>query len=287
MNEDRKVHTLRDGRRICCSIYGDSWGIPVFAFHGSPNSRLIWAGMNVPNVVLIAVDRPGYGGTDFIEGKSLMEQFAVDVGELADYLGINNFFILGGSGGGPYALALAAKLPERIIRAGIFAGMGPYNRETREGMKMFVRLTFALAGRFSPIFYTVAKMARLLALYFPKIYVWIALNEFGPIDRKIFKKLDLSRSLVKVRKEAFKSGVKGIIYDASIPYNWTVSIDKIKTEVYIWHGEEDRTIPVSMGRYLKAHIQKANAMYIENAGHLWIFENYLEIINTLIYGVGN
>jgi pimeloyl-ACP methyl ester carboxylesterase len=40
-----------------------------------------------------------------------------DVAAIADVLEIGQFAVLGGSGGGPHALAVAARLPDRVERA--------------------------------------------------------------------------------------------------------------------------------------------------------------------------
>jgi pimeloyl-ACP methyl ester carboxylesterase len=61
---------LSDGRRLCYAEYGDSNGTPIFVFYGNPGSRLFWGVIPgspiLPNVRLIAPDRPGYGQTDFV-----------------------------------------------------------------------------------------------------------------------------------------------------------------------------------------------------------------------------
>jgi len=50
---------------------------------------------------------------------------AQNVGELASGLGVEEFAVLGVSGGGPFALATAAAMPARVRRVLIAAGPGP------------------------------------------------------------------------------------------------------------------------------------------------------------------
>ena len=61
--------TTRDGRALGYAEYGDRAGKPVFYFHGFPGSRLeigpASAAASDTRVRLIAVDRPGYGRSDF------------------------------------------------------------------------------------------------------------------------------------------------------------------------------------------------------------------------------
>ncbi len=50
-----------------------------------------------------------------------------DVAAIADDLGIDRFAVMGSSGGGPHALAVAACLPERVTRATCLVGLAPFD----------------------------------------------------------------------------------------------------------------------------------------------------------------
>lgn len=52
-----------------------------------------------------------------------------DLAAIADELGIDRFAVTGGSGGGPHALAVAARLPERVTRVACVVGGAPYDAE--------------------------------------------------------------------------------------------------------------------------------------------------------------
>lgn len=75
---------------------------------------------------VISTDRPGIGLSDYKENRKLLD-WPDDVVQLADYLKIKRFSLMGVSGGGPYAAACAYKIPERIIKAGIVVGLAPVN----------------------------------------------------------------------------------------------------------------------------------------------------------------
>src|SRR5476649_965370 len=64
----------------------------------------------------VAYSRPGYGTSERWAGRSVAD-CALDVAAILDALGIERFFTVGMSGGGPHALACAAILPERVIAA--------------------------------------------------------------------------------------------------------------------------------------------------------------------------
>src|SRR5439155_10749166 len=77
---------------------------------------------------VITYDRPGYGGSARHAGRRVVDCVG-DVAAIADVLGIERFAITGGSGGGPHALAVAARLPEQVTRAACAVGVAPYEAQ--------------------------------------------------------------------------------------------------------------------------------------------------------------
>lgn len=69
---------------------------------------------------VVSPDRPAYGGSSPQPGRS-MADWPSDVAAIADALGIDRFVVAGHSSGGPYAVACASLLPERVL-AGIVLG---------------------------------------------------------------------------------------------------------------------------------------------------------------------
>src|SRR5512140_2188131 len=98
--------TLPDGRKLAYAEYGDPDGKPVIYCHGNPGSRLDPKMLDLQllrkfHVRIIAPDRPGMGGSDFLPGRKISD-WPADVTALADGLHLDRFAILGISGGGPY-----------------------------------------------------------------------------------------------------------------------------------------------------------------------------------------
>jgi len=118
-----------NGRTLTFAQWGDRDGFPVFTLHGTPGSRLLrhydeskYAQVGAR---VITYDRPGYGGSDRSRGRGVVDCVA-DVAAIADTLGVERFAVTGGSGGGPHALAVAARLPDRVTRASCEVGIVPY-----------------------------------------------------------------------------------------------------------------------------------------------------------------
>jgi pimeloyl-ACP methyl ester carboxylesterase len=82
-----------------------------------PGSRLdlVWADalFRGAGLAVVAVDRPGFGGSSFERRRALLD-WPGDVDGLADRLGLERFAVVGYSSRGKYAIACASSLPVRI-----------------------------------------------------------------------------------------------------------------------------------------------------------------------------
>ncbi|MFC1902027.1 alpha/beta fold hydrolase [Chloroflexota bacterium] len=278
--------TLKDGRQLCYAEYGDPDGIPIMVFHGNPNSRLLWGVIPgspfLPGVRLIAPDRPGFGHTEFKKGVTTLENWPNDVVALADSLGIEKFAVFGPSGGGPFALACAWKIPERLTAVGIFASVGPFLPETVEKLAAPIRTMWKNAPRLPGLFRVQMKAFAWLARNFPKLYVRMVLKEFSETDRKNYARLKLAGLLRPDRNEGYRQGGVGTWYDAMIPVGWPIPLREIKLKVHLWQGEEDISVPLAMGQYIAKNIPECEVKYIKGVGHLWMFEHMGEMLEKLV-----
>jgi len=110
MHIEHRIRT-RDGRTLAVAEWGDPNGVPLFALHGTPGSRVaFWHDPTIytrHGLRRITLDRPGYGESTRQPGRSVVD-IVPDILAIAGALGIGFFAITGGSGGGPHALACAA-----------------------------------------------------------------------------------------------------------------------------------------------------------------------------------
>ncbi|MGH3508811.1 MAG: alpha/beta fold hydrolase, partial [Nocardioidaceae bacterium] len=118
--------SLPDGRTLDYWEGGDPDGSPVLFQPGTPSCRI--QGMHgheaalTTGVRLIAVSRPGYGASSTTPPG--LASVGRDAGLLADALGLDEYAVLGVSGGGPYAVACGLADPERVRHVGVGAGVG-------------------------------------------------------------------------------------------------------------------------------------------------------------------
>ena len=117
METQPKFHTMTDGRTLAYNEYGDPEGQPLFYAYGGPGSRLEGAMYDEKAAEygfrLIATDRPGMGRSTFKPDRVLLD-YPQDLVELADALGIEQFGVMGHSGGGAHTTVCAYAIPERL-----------------------------------------------------------------------------------------------------------------------------------------------------------------------------
>ncbi len=112
-----------DGRKFGFAEWGNSKGKPVLLFVGG-SSRIIRPPIDLPDLRLITVDRPGIGLSDF-HPKRILLNLPDDILQLIDYLDIKQFAVVGMPQGGPSALACAYKIPNRLASATAVSSLAP------------------------------------------------------------------------------------------------------------------------------------------------------------------
>lgn len=283
--QDINILNLPDGRKMSYAEYGDPKGYPVMLFHGIPGSRLFWKIMPGfpfrPKLRLIAPDRPGYGFTDFEEGVTTLLNWPNDIKYLADSLGLKKFAILGNSGGGPYALACAWKIPERLSSVGIVSSMGPYLPEAKKGARIPLRIIFYLAPRLQKLTKNILKIISSVAHYSPiRIFRTVILGSYRD-DRKILRRLDADLYIKQDIIESYRQNGRGEAYDITIPAKWPIPLNEIKVKILLWQGEKDCTMG-NTGHCLDNLLPNCESTFIPEAGHLWIYEHLGEVLDELV-----
>lgn len=275
---------LRDGRALGYAEYGAWEGKPVLYFHGFPGSRIEWPLFDVADTAsdisarIIAVDRPGSGLSDFKPGRALLD-WPDDVVELADRLELDRFAVLGGSGGGPFAMACAFKIPGRLAAAGVVCGMGP---PEAPGMKQGA--SWILPGKLSPVRRLLLRLMAVGLRNKPDKVLSQIKEIVSEPDRRLLDQPELANGCIDAYREAFRSGWGGVNQDAAIYARpWGFRLDEIAAEVHLWRGELDLNVPVSVGHYLAETILNCSATFFEDEGHFTLpYNRTREILSVLL-----
>lgn len=280
--------TLRDGRELCWSEHGDPAGRPLFFFHGFPGSRLeaamVRAEARRRGVRLIAPDRPGVGGSSDAPGRALLD-WPDDVAELADALGLERFPLVGVSGGAPYALACAQRIPDRLSAVGLVGGLGPIHEAGVPAEMVFwnrlgLRAGRALPALARPVLALVAPVMRRR----PAFFVRRLAREVEAADREVLAEPELREILAATFAECFRGGARGAAADARIYVSpWGFALSEVTAPIHLWHGEADRVVPVEMGRYMARTLPACEARLLPGEGHFSIvMRRCAELLGALL-----
>jgi pimeloyl-ACP methyl ester carboxylesterase len=264
---------LRDGRRLGFEECGCRRGRPVLLFHGLPGSRLqrpahAASYFSARGVRLITVDRPGIGLSDPRPGRRMLD-WPDDVRQLADALGIRQFRVVGISGGGPYALACAYALADRVPAAATVGGLAPFDVEgLAEEFERFA-LWFFGGLRRTPraIRLTLGALAFVLRRT-PFPAQSMLLERRCARDLEALKDPLLRKLLCRDFREATRQGISGILDDATVlSQPWGFEPRCIEARVDIWHGTADTIVRPVMGEYLARTLPRARRRFVADEGH--------------------
>jgi len=262
---------LRDGRRIAIAEFGTAAGTPVFYFHGFPASRLegrlVHRAAVRQRVRLVALDRPGFGYSDF--RPRTLADWPGDVAEVADALGLQRFAILGLSGGAPFALACAASLVARVSATAIVSGLGMTSvGEDFARLEVFARMSFRLARSAPALSRTVNRALAAVLRRRPELLDKLLAADTSAPDRVVLADPEVVAMLAASLREALRAGSNGASHELRLlarPWNFDVSA--VRVPCHIWHGEQDSTVPIEMARRLAGLIPGCRAKYFADEGH--------------------
>lgn len=283
--EDRVV-ALPDGRVLGYGDYGDPGGLPVLGFHGTPGSRLMFQLADGParelGIRLLAPERPGFGISSYHRGRTLAS-YADDIAAFADRLGIGAFAIAGISGGGPYAAACAALLPDRVTALGLVSPVGPMaGAEKPDALGRGHYFTFRVSPRVPPLLPGVFTIGRYAFLFAPATMYGFLMGRAAPSDWRILARGEVRRNLLQGVAEGMRPGVKAGLQEMRLfSRPWNIPLAAIRAPAILWQGACDRNVPVSAALKLGALIPGCEVHRMEKAGHYWIFDNIPAVLQRL------
>lgn len=282
---DRSIR-LPDGRLLGYADFGDPAGVPIFGLHGTPGSRLMFTLADPVaaklGIRLIAPERPGFGLSTYQPGRSLAS-YALDIADFADALGIGRFGVAGVSGGGPYAVACAALLPDRVTALGLVSPVGPMAGAERPASIGFGHYgAFRLVPRLPPLMAAIFSIGRYAFLYAPDVIFALLLARASPWDWNILSRPEVRRNLVQGVAEGCRPGIRASTQEMGIfARPWNLPFGDIQAPAFLWQGMADRNVPVSAALRLGELVPDCHVQRIEGAGHYWIFDNIETVLAPL------
>lgn len=263
------------GTRLAFHEYGDPGGHPIFFYHGT-GSHVHGMLLHKPGLEhgfrIIAPDRPGVARSDFRPGWTVLD-YARDMADLADHLGIGPFGAIGISGGGPTLMASAFAIPDRLrcvvdlaCAMPVYAdpemvrNLGTMDRlyarlGTRLPLALF-RIPFSILGMTQKVVKSPSTFARMFD------------SSLCPADKEIFRIPEFQYLLMRDFQELFRNGSAGPAYDAQTVYkDWGFHLSDIDIHIEIFQGTADLFIPPRFSEYLAEHVKDVRLNRIEGEGH--------------------
>jgi pimeloyl-ACP methyl ester carboxylesterase len=274
-----------DGRELAVEDAGPQSGFPIIVHNGAGSRHVFPLAAREgadQGFRLIGYDRPGCGGSTSLPGR-VVADCAADVRAIMTDLRISRAAAWGSSGGGPYALATAALLPEAIAAVCVFASIGPYGEpdlDFADGlgggeMREEIRRIFEEPERARAEFRERSA---------------ITLAERGSADWWLHRwghqaGQDAAHSrewadyLASCHRDGLRADDKGSFDDEGSWEDdiawyrpWQFDLADIQAPVSLWHGMQD-FVPLAHAQWLASHIPNVITHYPADEDHSNIEEN--------------
>jgi pimeloyl-ACP methyl ester carboxylesterase len=274
---ERRRVALENGRHLDVVADGPAEGRTVLLHTGTPSAGLVYQGMLAEGARRglrhVAYSRPGYGRSDRASGRTVAGCVG-DVEAVADALGVERFYTVGWSGGGPHALACAALLGDRTIAAATLAGVAPRDAAGLDwlagmGEENVEEFAAAAAGEQQVRAFVEAQRPAMTAVTAEQLRAGMG-DLLCEVDRGILTG-EFADYVASLFREGLSEGPWGWVDDdLAFLAHWGFDLAAIERPVTIWQGSEDRMVPYEHGRWLAANVAGARARLLDGEGHLSI-----------------
>ncbi|MEW8658526.1 MAG: alpha/beta hydrolase [Candidatus Thiodiazotropha endolucinida] len=290
MAHETKLVKLPDSRHLAYAEYGDPEGVPAIYLHGFPGSRLEARLFDLParqhGLRVIAPDRNGLGLSDPKPGRQLIE-WAVDVEALADNLKLERFFLIGISGGGPYALACAHMCAERLEGLTLVCPLGPLDQPALlEAMRWPAKINFR-SIRDTPWLSNISFRFSVVPLtqLWPQWIYQIMLGMAQPPDVAVLNRPTVRKAITASIREAVRQGADGVLQEMSLyTQPWGFDPAEITIPIQLWHGTADKTVPILHGLTLAERLPECEMHIVDGEGHFSLPIDSMEKIQRQLIG---
>jgi pimeloyl-ACP methyl ester carboxylesterase len=273
------TYALSSARTLGYAVYGSTSPASrvIFFFHGMPGSRICGRSWNKLchrlDVRLICIDRPGYGLST--PSTRCLTDWPSDVLSLADHLHIDKFSVIGGSAGGPFALACARFIPSTRLRGTtVVCGIGPLDAIVPFGWRWAKWLVGVIARHLV--------LPRVLAPYANQDSQGLKRvleDQCVTEEEKAFiyqeaKEGDLDDAVVQFL-EAFRQGDGGARLDGKIlTSDWGFDVGEVKNKEKVWllHGDQDRIAPLGYAEWIDGRLGGGRLKVLKGMTHSTIWK---------------
>lgn len=261
------------GRSLRIWEYGDPEGRPVLYLHGWPSSgrdaMMIHEAALAAHARIIAPDRPGIGGSDFQENRTLADWPPI-ASRLADALGWERFHLVAISGGTLYGYATVHALADRIIGMAVVCGALPLaEMPDHSRLHPSYRLLLWLYRHHPDAPLELLRLAAPAArLQWPAWCAWPLTRSLPAPDRAALGIPFIWQAVSSGVRDSFHQSARGTYLDALVnirPLGF--HLEDIHQPVHFWHGRLDRNFAVEDAAAVAARLPNCKTRFLESDGH--------------------
>jgi pimeloyl-ACP methyl ester carboxylesterase len=257
----RRSLRLADGRRLTYSDAGPRDGSPVVYCHGAIGTPLDGA-VDLERIAdelgvrYLAVSRPGIGGSDPAEGRTVAG-FAADVGELLD---------------------------ARVSRVAVCSSMSPLCAPHRTpGMQRRIRLALSVLAGAPGLCATIGDLGVPVIRRHPELLTRVIAAHAAPGERRMLERPDERSAASASFLDAASEGVRGMIEDYLVySRDWGFPVSEVSTDVHLWHGLEDPLVPIEHALQLAILLPRCRVFLDPEEGHHFFRRNLFKILAVLV-----
>jgi pimeloyl-ACP methyl ester carboxylesterase len=281
--------TVRGGRKLSFAEFGPVGGRPLVWLHGTPGARRqipesarVAAG--ALGLRIVGIDRPGVGLSTPHQYASIAD-FVPDLEIVVDELGFGAFAVIGLSGGGPYALAAAHAMPDRVPVVGVLGGVVP-----TVGDDAVPGGLVALATRFAPVLPFVLPAAGTMLTTLVRVLRPVgstAVDLYARVspegDRLVLSRPEIKAMFIDDLVGNGRRGLRAPGFDVLLfTRDWGFRLGDVRVPVRWWHGDADHIVPLRHGRAAVAALPDAQLFVRPGESHLGGFAAAEEVLDALL-----
>jgi pimeloyl-ACP methyl ester carboxylesterase len=275
---------LSDRRTLAWRWWGEPGATPILRLQGTPGSRLY----RHPNAAVqrdlgvryLLADRPGYGGSTRLPGRGVAV-IADDLVALLDHHHLERVQVMGTSGGGPHALAVAARHPARISAVSVIVGAAPLEPDEVS------RLVGVNADGYAAAEKGWESLNKLLTDVRERLLgdegMAGVLSDAPAPDLAIMQDPTWQGTSRANTAEALKQGAEGWTDESmALHADWDFDPGLVRASVTWWAGDSDKNAPLSAAKRTAARLPKVDMRVWHNEGHFASLTHEAEIVRELL-----